>query len=179
MFCLLCLLSPIQKSKTLIQRTAAPRFTAFLWPVLLFPPVFGGTWGWTGHLSVFFFAVQWLADGGFPGSHCSVGGSEAICSLLCVFAQSASLCLSIVCLPPQCQMLMETSSRAPLACSEGCHSVCTMPDSCLLLFVSETAQRSHAGLQMYCIFSCMCVTAVAMRLLLPVGTWWGHGVFLC
>ncbi len=117
----------------------------------------------------FFFVVQWLADSGFPGSHCSVGGSEAICSLLCVFAQSASLCLSVVRLPPQCQMLLETS----LACSEGCHSVHTMPDCCLLLFVSETAQRSHGGLQMYCIFSRMCVTAVAMQLLLPVGTWWG------
>ncbi len=90
---------------------------------------------------------------------------------------SASLhnlpCVSVVRLPPQCQMLLETSSRAPLACSEGCHSVHTMPDCCLLLFVSETAQRSHGGLQMYCIFSRMCVTAVAMQLLLPVGTWWG------
>ncbi len=45
---------------TLIQCTAAPRFTAFLWPVLLFLPVFGGTWGWTGHLSVFLPFNDWL-----------------------------------------------------------------------------------------------------------------------
>lgn len=38
-----------------------------------------------------FSATQRLAERGFPGSHCSVGGSAAICSFRSVFVQSASL----------------------------------------------------------------------------------------
>ncbi len=48
---------------------------------------------------------------------------------------------------------------------------------CLTVVCFYLSQKLHnvvtGGLQMYCIFSRMCVTAVAMQLLLPVGTWWG------
>lgn len=113
-----------------------------------------------------FFATQRLGDGAFPGSLGSVGGSKTICSLLGVFAQAASLCLSILHLPPHYQMRMETSSHAPLACSEDCVIACTLCLTAVCFYLSQKLpKRSNAGLQMHCIFSPIWVTAVVMQLL--------------
>lgn len=137
------------------------RFTAFLCPVLLFLLVYYGTWGWKEHLNIFFFfATQWLADSGFPGSHCSVGGSKAICSFLGVFC-TICVCPSSV----SHQMLMETSSHASLPCNNG-----RVVMHLLLLVLQNCASVGMAD------YWCTTVFAVHMcncnsNALLPVGTW--------
>lgn len=134
------------KNQRLIQRTTASRFTAFLWLVLLFPLVFGGTRDWNEHLSSFFFFHSTIGRRWIPWEPLFCWRQRGH---LLFTRRLCTICLTVS-VRRQSPAAVSDAYGNFITCSSGLQwrlylSVHTVSDCCLLLFVSEAARAQSRG----------------------------------